>query len=113
VGQHPHRGFETVSIVYDGEVSHRDASGGGGTIGPGEVQWMTAAAGIVHEDFHSEAYARSGGPFEMVQLWVNLPAQDKLGAPGDQGITRAQVPTVAEIHQAVADFQAGRMGSVG
>lgn len=95
VGQHPHRGFETVSIVYDGEVSHRDSSGGGGTIGPGEVQWMTAGAGIVHEEFHSEAYARSGGPFEMVQLWVNLPAKDKLGAPGYQGITRAQVPTVA------------------
>ncbi len=95
VGQHPHRGFETVSIVYDGEVSHRDSSGGGGTIGPGEVQWMTAAAGIVHQEFHSDAYARRGGPFEMVQLWVNLPARHKLAAPGYQGITRAQIPTVA------------------
>jgi len=94
VGVHPHRGFETVSIVYHGEVSHRDSSGGGGTIGPGEVQWMTAAAGIVHEEFHGEGYARTGGPFEMVQLWVNLPAKDKLAAPGYQGISAAQIPTV-------------------
>jgi len=94
VGQHPHRGFETVSIVYDGEVSHRDSIGGGGTIGPGEVQWMTAAAGIVHEEFHGEGYARSGGPFEMVQLWVNLPAKDKLAPPAYQGITTAQIPSV-------------------
>jgi redox-sensitive bicupin YhaK (pirin superfamily) len=94
VGAHPHRGFETVTIVYDGEVTHRDSSGGGGTIGPGEVQWMTAAAGIVHEEFHSEAYARSGGPFRMVQLWVNLPARDKMAPPGYQGITAAQIPTL-------------------
>lgn len=94
VGAHPHRGFETVTIVYDGEVTHRDSSGGGGTIGPGEVQWMTAAAGIVHEEFHSEAYARSGGPFRMVQLWVNLPARDKRAPPGYQGITAAQIPTL-------------------
>lgn len=94
VGAHPHRGFETVTIVYDGEVTHRDSSGGGGTIGPGEVQWMTAAAGIVHEEFHSEAYARRGGPFRMVQLWVNLPARDKMAPPGYQGITAAQIPTL-------------------
>ena len=94
VGAHPHRGFETVTIVYDGEVTHRDSSGGGGTIGPGEVQWMTAAAGIVHEEFHSEAYARTGGPFRMVQLWVNLPARDKMAPPGYQGITAAQIPTL-------------------
>lgn len=94
IGAHPHRGFETVTIVYDGEVTHRDSSGGGGTIGPGEVQWMTAAAGIVHEEFHSEAYARSGGPFRMVQLWVNLPARDKMAPPGYQGITAAQIPTL-------------------
>ena len=80
--------------MYDGEVSHRDSSGGGGTIGPGEVQWMTAAAGIVHEEFHGEGYARTSGPFEMVQLWVNLPAKDKMAAPGYQGITAAQIPTV-------------------
>ena len=104
VGAHPHRGFETVTIVYDGEVTHRDSSGGGGTIGPGEVQWMTAAAGIVHEEFHSEAYARSGGPFRMVQLWVNLPARDKMAPPGYQGIAAAQIPTLAlkDIHGADA-----------
>eukprot|EP01041_Mallomonas_annulata_P014018 gene14018-29848_t len=95
VGQHPHRGFETVTIVYDGEVSHRDSSGGGGTIGPGEVQWMTAASGIVHEEYHGERFAQSGGAFEMVQLWVNLPARDKMAAPGYQGITREQIPEVA------------------
>lgn len=95
VGAHPHRGFETVTIVYDGEVSHRDSTGAGGTIGPGDVQWMTAAAGIVHEEFHSEGFARRGGPFQMVQLWVNLPARDKTAPPGYQGITAAQTPTVA------------------
>jgi quercetin 2,3-dioxygenase len=94
VGAHPHRGFETVTIVYDGEVSHRDSSGGGGTIGPGDIQWMTAASGIVHEEFHSEAFGRRGGPFQMVQLWVNLPAADKMKPPGYQGITADQTPTV-------------------
>lgn len=94
VGQHPHRGFETVSIVYHGEVSHRDSSGGGGTIGPGDIQWMTAAGGIVHEEFHGERYAAEGGPFEMVQLWVNLPARDKRNPPGYQGITADQTPVV-------------------
>ncbi len=104
VGAHPHRGFETVTIVYDGEVTHRDSSGGGGTIGPGEVQWMTAAAGIVHEEFHSEAYARTGGPFRMVQLWVNLPARDKMAPPGYQGIAAAQIPTLqlTDVHGANA-----------
>ncbi len=94
VGQHPHRGFETVTIDYDCEVSHSDSSGGGGTIGPGEVQWMTAASGIVHEEYHGEHFAKQGGPFEMVQLWVNLPARDKMAAPGYQGITRDQIPQV-------------------
>ena len=75
VGQHPHRGFETVTIVYDGEVEHRDSTGGGGVIGPGDVQWMTAGGGILHEEYHSPAFAKTGGPFRMVQLWVNLPAQ--------------------------------------
>lgn len=94
VGLHPHRGFETVTIVYDGGVTHRDSSGGGGTIGPGDVQWMTAASGLLHEEFHSEDYARRGGRFEMVQLWVNLPAKDKMSAPGYQGITADRIPTV-------------------
>jgi len=94
VGQHPHRGFETVTIVYDGEVEHRDSTGKGGVIGAGDVQWMTAGAGILHEEFHSSEYAKRGGPFEMVQLWVNLPARDKMAAPGYQGITDAQIPSV-------------------
>jgi redox-sensitive bicupin YhaK (pirin superfamily) len=95
VGQHPHRGFETVTIVYDGEVSHRDSTGGGGTIGPGDVQWMTAAAGIIHEEFHSPAYSKSGGPFRMVQLWVNLPAKDKLSPAKYQAIASPEIPVVA------------------
>ena len=95
VGQHPHRGFETVTIVYDGEVEHRDSTGGGGVIGPGDVQWMTAGSGILHEEFHSARYAQAGGPFEMAQLWVNLPAKDKMAPPGYQAITGAQIPAVS------------------
>ena len=94
VGQHPHRGFETVTIVYDGEVAHRDSTGQGGLIGPGDVQWMTAASGILHEEFHSPAFAKTGGPFRMVQLWVNLPAKDKMTAPGYQAILDADIPMV-------------------
>jgi hypothetical protein len=94
VGEHPHRGFETVTIVYEGEVSHRDSTGQGGTIGPGDVQWMTAASGILHEEFHSEAFSRAGGPMQMAQLWVNLPAKDKLAPPGYQAITADQIPVV-------------------
>jgi redox-sensitive bicupin YhaK (pirin superfamily) len=94
VGQHPHRGFETVTIVYDGEVSHRDSTGAGGTIGPGDVQWMTAAGGIIHEEFHSQSFTKTGGPFRMVQLWVNLPAKDKMTPPGYQSITDADIPVV-------------------
>jgi len=94
VGQHPHRGFETVTIAYDGEVSHRDSSGGGGTIGSGDVQWMTAAGGIIHEEFHSPAFTKTGGPFRMVQLWVNLPVKHKLTKPGYQSITKADIPVV-------------------
>lgn len=95
VGQHPHRGFETVTIVYDGEVSHRDLTGGGGTIGTGEVQWMTAGSGIIHEEFHSPGYSKTGGPFRMVQLWVNLPAKDKMTPAEYQAITRDMIPEVA------------------
>jgi len=94
VGQHPHRGFETVTIVYDGQVSHHDSTGAGGTIGPGEVQWMTAGSGIIHEEYHGDDYARNGGPFEMIQLWVNLPAKHKMTAPGYQGIGSTQIPEV-------------------
>jgi hypothetical protein len=95
VGAHPHKGFETVTIAYQGEIAHRDSSGGGGTIGPGDVQWMTAGRGIVHEEFHSPAFTRSGGTFQMVQLWVNLRARDKSAAPGYQTLLAAQIPTVA------------------
>jgi quercetin 2,3-dioxygenase len=94
VGAHPHRGFETVTIVYDGEVEHRDSAGNGGVIGPGDVQWMTAGAGIVHEEFHSRAFGARGGTLEMVQLWVNLPAQDKMSAPRYQAIVDADIPAV-------------------
>lgn len=93
VGVHPHRGFETVTIVYNGEVAHRDSTGAGGLIGPGDVQWMTAASGILHEEFHSPAFTRTGGAMEMVQLWVNLPARSKMEAPGYQNILNAQIPS--------------------
>ena len=94
VGQHPHRGFETVTIVYEGEVEHRDSTGAGGRIGPGDVQWMTAAGGIIHEEFHSPGFTKTGGPFRMVQLWVNLPAKDKMATPGYQSILSADIPTI-------------------
>jgi quercetin 2,3-dioxygenase len=94
VGQHPHRGFETVTIVYSGEVEHRDSTGNGGLIGPGDVQWMTAAAGILHEEFHSHAFTKKGGTLEMVQLWVNLPAKAKNAEPGYQTLLNADIPTV-------------------
>ena len=94
VGQHPHRGFETVTIVYDGQVEHKDSAGNGGVIGPGDVQWMTAASGILHEEYHAPAFAKTGGPFRMVQLWVNLPAKDKMAPGGYQGIVSADIPMV-------------------
>ncbi|PXW81576.1 hypothetical protein C8R34_1362 [Nitrosomonas sp. Nm84] len=94
VGEHPHRGFETVTIVYSGEVEHRDSSGSGGKIGPGDVQWMTAASGLVHEEFHGRDFARRGGVLEMVQLWVNLPTKDKMSPPRYQSILNSQIPVV-------------------
>ncbi|MBS0964675.1 pirin family protein [Acetobacter okinawensis] len=100
VGEHPHRGFETVTIVYDGEVEHRDSSGGGGIIGPGDVQWMTAGSGILHQEFHSPHYAAIGGAFRMVQLWVNLPAKDKLAPPAYQTLLAADIPTLPLPHDA-------------
>ena len=95
VGEHPHRGFETVTIVYQGEVAHRDSVGNSGVIGPGDVQWMTAAAGILHDEFHSPAFMRRGGALEMAQLWVNLPAKHKMAPPRYQSILSAQIPQVA------------------
>ena len=94
VDAHPHKGFETVTIVYDGEVEHRDSTGAGGKIGPGEVQWMTAGAGLIHEEYHGEDFAKAGGSFHMVQLWVNLPAKDKLTPPSYQALTAENIPSV-------------------
>lgn len=94
VGEHPHRGFETVTIAYQGAVEHRDSAGNAGTIYAGDVQWMTAAAGVVHEELHEREFTKNGGVFEMVQLWVNLPAAFKMSAPRYQGIAAAQIPAV-------------------
>jgi redox-sensitive bicupin YhaK (pirin superfamily) len=91
VGSHPHRGFETVTIAFQGSVAHRDSTGGGGVIGPGDVQWMTAAGGILHEEFHEEGFARRGGAFQMAQLWVNLPKAHKMDAPRYQPITEKDI----------------------
>lgn len=109
VGTHPHRGFETVTIVYDGEVEHKDSAGNGGVIGPGDVQWMTAAGGVLHEEFHSKGFTRAGGPFRMVQLWVNLPAKDKMAAPGYQSIVDADIPVV-DLDGGKARIIAGTLG---
>lgn len=95
VGPHPHRGIETVTITYQGEVDHRDSTGAGGHIGPGDVQWMTAAAGLLHQEYHSEAFTRQGGMLEMVQLWVNLRAKDKLAQPRYQTLLNQDIPVVA------------------
>jgi len=95
VGEHPHRGFETVTIVYQGEVAHKDSTGEHGIIGPGDVQWMTAGQGILHEEFHSESFARHGGMLDMMQLWINLPKRNKMTEPGYQTITAAQIPSIA------------------
>ena len=111
VGEHPHRGFETVTIVYQGEVAHRDSTGEGGVIGPGDVQWMTAGAGILHEEFHSPAFTYQGGHLEIIQLWVNLPAADKMAPPSYQAITGEQIPVVplaaanGEIRVIAGEFQ--------
>lgn len=95
VGEHPHRGFETVTIVYKGELAHRDSTGKGGVIGPGDVQWMTAGAGIMHEEFHSPAFSQNGGELQMVQLWVNLPKKDKMTPPGYQSIPKVDIPSIS------------------
>ncbi len=94
VGPHPHRGFETVTIAYKGKVAHHDSRGGGGVIGEGDVQWMTAGSGLLHKEYHEQEYNRQGGPFQMVQLWVNLPAKDKMTEPKYQAITNAEMGRV-------------------
>ncbi len=94
VGQHPHRGFETVTIAYQGELEHRDSSGATGKLGPGDVQWMTAGSGILHEERHSRAFTQKGGTLQMVQFWVNLPKRDKMSAPRYQDLKAEQIPSV-------------------
>ena len=94
VGEHPHRGFETVTIMYHGKVAHRDSTGSGGVIGPGDVQWMTAASGIVHEELHEKEFAERGGLLEGIQLWVNLPKAVKMSPPRYQTLLSSDIPTV-------------------
>lgn len=91
VGVHPHRGFETVTIAYKGKVAHHDSSGGGGIIGEGDIQWMTAASGVLHKEYHEENFSKTGGEFQMVQLWVNLPAKDKMSTPKYQAIKNSDI----------------------
>lgn len=110
VGEHPHRGFETVTIAYQGSVAHRDSAGNSGVIGPGDVQWMTAASGVVHEEMHEAEFTKKGGIFEMVQLWVNLPAKEKMSKPRYQGIESAQIPVVELGEGSVARIIAGSWG---
>jgi quercetin 2,3-dioxygenase len=109
VGEHPHRGFETVTIAYQGAVEHRDSAGHSGTIHPGDVQWMTAAGGVVHEEMHEREFARQGGTFEMVQLWVNLPKTHKMSKPRYQGLLNAQIPVVQLSEGATARVIAGEL----
>jgi quercetin 2,3-dioxygenase len=94
VGWHPHRGFETVTLAWEGGVAHRDNAGHAGVIGPGDVQWMTAASGIFHEEYHEQDFTRRGGRMHMMQLWVNLPKKDKLAPPGYQPIASSDIPVV-------------------
>lgn len=115
VGVHPHRGFETVSIAYKGRIEHHDSSGGGGVIGEGDVQWMTAASGILHKEFHEKEWSKKGGEFHMVQLWVNLPARDKMSAPKYQPITndimgKAQLPGNSGTIEVIAGGYNGTSG---
>lgn len=111
VGVHPHRGFETVTIAYKGRVEHADSSGGGGVIGEGDVQWMTAASGVLHKEFHETQWSKKGGEFQMVQLWVNLPAKDKMSTPKYQAIAKSQMAKVVlpnnagEVEIIAGDYQ--------
>jgi redox-sensitive bicupin YhaK (pirin superfamily) len=116
VGVHPHRGFETVTIAYNGSVAHHDSGGGGGVIEQGDVQWMTAASGVLHKEYHSEEFSKTGGDFQMVQLWVNLPAKDKMSKPKYQAISNEQIPKIAVpnnggIVEVIAGNYAGNNGA--
>ena len=112
VGPHPHRGFETVTIAYKGKVAHHDSRGGGGVIGEGDVQWMTAGSGLLHKEYHEQEYNRQGGPFQMVQLWVNLPARDKMTEPKYQAITNAEMGPVGLPLGGEVEIIAGEFGGV-
>jgi len=112
VGPHPHRGFETVTIAYKGKVEHHDSRGGGGIIGEGDVQWMTAGSGLLHKEFHEQESNREGGPFQMVQLWVNLPAKDKMADPKYQAITNAEMGRVELPLGGNVEIIAGEFGGV-
>lgn len=111
VGEHPHRGFETVTIAYQGEVEHKDSYGGGGVIGTGDVQWMTAGSGLMHQEYHSQNFSKTGGMFEMVQLWVNLPAKHKMTAPKYQAIESHDIPVV-DLTGGIARIIAGHFGNI-
>ncbi|MGJ8549809.1 pirin family protein [Winogradskyella wichelsiae] len=115
VGVHPHRGFETVTIAYKGRVEHGDSAGGGGIIGEGDVQWMTAASGVLHKEFHETEWSKTGGEFQMVQLWVNLPAKDKMSPPKYQAISNAEIkkvilPNEAGVVEVIAGLYQGVVG---
>lgn len=113
VGVHPHRGFETVTIAYKGKVAHHDSAGNSGVIGEGDVQWMTAASGILHKEYHEEEFSKAGGDFQMVQLWVNLPAKDKMSPPKYQEVTNAKIHKVAlPDHSGVVEVIAGQYKDV-
>ncbi|MFC3416959.1 pirin family protein [Algoriphagus hitonicola] len=116
VGVHPHRGFETVTIAYKGKVEHHDSSGGGGVIGEGGVQWMTAASGVLHKEYHEREWSKTGGEFQMVQLWVNLPAKDKMSPPKyqaleNENIAKVTLPNQAGIVEVIAGEYNGTQGS--
>jgi len=105
VGWHPHRGFETVTVVLDGEVDHEDTAGNGGRIGPGDVQWMTAGSGLLHKEMHSDAFTRRGGRFHALQLWVNLPAKSKMTPPRYQTLTARDIPVVDGVRVIAGEYR--------
>src|SRR5687767_9810199 len=108
VGWHPHRGFETVTVVLDGEVDHEDTAGNGGRIGAGDVQWMTAGSGLLHKEMHSPEFTRRGGRFHALQLWVNLPAKSKMTAPRYQTLTAAQIPVVDGVRVIAGEYRGAK-----
>lgn len=108
VGWHPHRGFETVTLVLEGEVDHEDTAGNGGRIGQGEVQWMTAGAGLLHKEMHSREFTRRGGKFHALQLWVNLPAKSKMAAPGYQTLTSSSIPAVDGVRVIAGEYRGAK-----